>query len=113
MSDCDSGTSVLVVLVVAVVLVFPFLRCDGFKLAPDRESVEPQFFFFSKKRSSVLEERKEEMGYAGSPVKALPNTRRRILPPTPQQISFSSTTKVSGKWIWKHNHVSGALGKEG
>ena len=45
----------------------------------------------SKKRSSVLEDRKEEMGYAGSPVKAPPNTRRRILPPTPQQISFSST----------------------
>ena len=31
------------------------------------------------------------MGYEGSPVKAPPNTRRRIMPPTPQQISFSST----------------------
>ena len=32
-----------------------------------------------------------EMGYEGSPVKAPPNTRRRMTPPMLQQISFSST----------------------
>ena len=64
--------------------------CDGFSLDSDWEFVEPQSFSFSKKRSSVGEENQGEMGYEGSPVKAPPNTRRRIMPPTPQQISFSS-----------------------
>ena len=96
-SDCDSGTgtSVPVVLVVAAVLVSPSSVvtevCDGFSLDSDREFVEPLSFSFSRKRSSVLAENQGEMGYEGSPVKAPPNTRRRIMPPTPQQFSFSST----------------------
>ena len=31
------------------------------------------------------------MSYEGTPVKAPPSTRRRMMPPTPQQISHSST----------------------
>ena len=97
MSDGDSGTgtSVPVVLVVAVVHVSPSSVvtevCDGFSFVSDWEFVEPQSFSLSKKRSSVLEESQGEMGYEGSPVKARSNTRRRIMPTTPQQISFSST----------------------
>ena len=61
---------------------------------------------FSKKRSIVLEENQGEMGYEGTPVKARPNTRRRMLPPTPQQSSHSSMDGSSGK------RRSGVLVKE-
>ena len=96
-SDFDSGTGtcVMVVPVVAVVSVAPSSVvtevCDGFSLDSDWEFVEPQSFSFYKKRSSVWEENQGEMGYKGSPVKAPPNTRRWIMSPAPQQISFSST----------------------
>ena len=53
--------------------------------------MDTQSLSFSKKRSIVLEENQGEMSYEGTPVKAPPNTRRRMMPPTLQQISFSST----------------------
>ena len=43
---------------------------------------------------SELEETQGAMGYEGSPVKAPPNTRRRMMPPTQQQISHSSTDEI-------------------
>ena len=51
------------------------------------EFVEPQFFSFSKKRSIVWVENREEMSYEGTPVKAPPTSRRRMMPPTPQQLA--------------------------
>ena len=66
-------------------------RFGDVSLDSDWEFVEPQSSFFSKKRSSELEENQGEMGYEGSPVKASPYTRRRMMPPTPQQILHSST----------------------
>ena len=57
----------------------------------DWEFVEPQSCSFSKKRSIVWEEHREQMSYEGAPVKAPPNTGRRMMPPTPQQRSHSST----------------------
>ena len=60
------------------------------KMLHDR-GVGPQSFSFSKKRSFVCAKKHGEMGYEGSPVTALPNTRRRMTPPRPQQISFSPT----------------------
>ena len=99
-SDCDSeaGTSVPVVPVVLVVPVSPSSVvtevCDGFSLDSDWEFVEPQSFSFSQKRSSVLEENPGEMGYEGSPVKAPPPSRRRIIPPTPKGGSDSSVEET-------------------
>ena len=67
----------------------------------------------SKKRSSELEENQGEMmGYDGSPAKVLPNARRRMMPPTPQQISHSSTDESQCKRSWKRK-ASGAFRKEG
>ena len=43
--------------------------CDDVSLDSDWEPVEPQSFSFSKKRSVVLEENREEMRYEGTPVK--------------------------------------------
>ena len=57
----------------------------------DCEFVESKSFSLSRKRSSELEDNQGQMGYERSPVKAPPNTRRRMMPPTPQQISHSSS----------------------
>ena len=69
---------------VIVVLVSPSSVVTGLfedvSLDYDWEFVQPQSFSFSKKRSVVLEENREEMSYEGTPV----------LPPTPQQGSYSS-----------------------
>ena len=46
--------------------------------------------YHSKKRSIVWVENQEEMCYEGTPVKAPPASRRRMMPPTPQQSSYSS-----------------------
>ena len=65
--------------------------CDGFSLGSDWEFVESQSFPFCKKRSIVCAENQGEMSYEGTPVKAPPSTRRRMMPPTPQQIWLFST----------------------
>ena len=50
--------------------MFPWTRIKNFVGTAD---------LFSKKRSIVLEENQGETGYEGTPVKARPNTRRRML----------------------------------
>ena len=56
----------------------------------DWGAVEPQSFSFSRKRRAVCVENLENMSYEGTPVKALPASRRKIVPPTPQQRLQSS-----------------------
>ena len=69
-------------------------------------------FLSPNKRLSVLEEKQGEMGYEESPVKAPPNTRRRIMP-RHSKLRFLRRTNVSGKRIRKRNGASGAVRKEG
>ena len=92
--ELETRTDVSVVLVVIDVLVSPSFVviecCEDVSLDSDWDFVEPQSFSFSKKRSIVLEENRGEMSCEGTPVKALPNTERRMMPPTPQQSSHSS-----------------------
>ena len=76
------------------VLVFPFSvvteLCDGFSLRSDWEFVEPQSSSFSKKRSFVWTVSQEDIRYESSPVKAHLPSRRRMMPLTSQQSSYSS-----------------------
>ena len=117
LSECEPGTrtDVSAVLVVTDVLVSPssvVTDCwDGVSLDSDWEFVEPQSFSFSNKRSVVLEENREEMSYEGTPVKAPPNTRRRMVPPTPQQSSHSSTEERQWQAEMAYRKVLGVLGK--
>ena len=60
---------------------------DG--LDSDWELVEPESFSFSRKRPVVCAKKQQDMSYEGTPVKA-PPTSRRMMPPTPQQSSYSS-----------------------
>ena len=53
-------------------------------LDSDWEFVEPQSLSFSKKRSVVMVEYRQEMSHEGTPVEAPPATRRRMMP-TPRQ----------------------------
>ena len=82
------------VLVVADVLVFPSSAvvemCEALLSDSDREFVESQSFSFSKKRSFVCVENQEDMSYEGTPLRVPPTSRRRMMSPTPQQISHSS-----------------------
>ena len=79
----------LVVLVVTDVLVslssVVIVFCDDVSGESDGEFVEPQSSSFSKKRSLDCAVSQEEMRYEGSPVKALALSRRKMMPPTPQQ----------------------------
>ena len=52
--------------------------------------VGPQSFSFSRKRRAVCGKNQENMSDEGTPVKAPPASRRKIMPPTPQQCSPSS-----------------------
>ena len=85
---------VLALFDVAVVLVSPSSVvtevCDGFSLGSDWEFVEPQSFSFSKMRARVWTATQEEMRYESSHGKAPPLSRRRMMPPTPLQNSYSS-----------------------
>ena len=97
LSDCEPETrtnvsAVPVVTDVVVSLSSVVTECyEDVSLDSDWEFVQPQFFSFSKKRSIVWEENRGEMSYEGTPAKAPPKTRRRLVPPTPQQSSHSST----------------------
>ena len=51
----------------------------------DCEIVEPQSLSFSRKRPVFCVENQEDMNYDGTPVKAPPASRWKIVPPTPQQ----------------------------
>ena len=66
--------------------------CEDVSLHSDWDLLSRSPFLSpSKNRSIVLEENRGEMSHAVTPVKARPNTRRRMMPPTPQQSSHSST----------------------
>ena len=64
--------------------------CEGFSSDSVWEFVEPRSFSFFKNRSIFCVENQEDMSYEGTPVKTLPTSRRRRMPPTPQQRSHSS-----------------------
>ena len=56
----------------------------------DCEIVEPQSFSLSRRRQAVCVENQEDMNYDGTPMKAPPASRRKIMPPTPHQSLQSS-----------------------
>ena len=58
--------------------------------------MEPQSFSFSKKRAHSWTVTQEEMRFEGSQVKALPLSRKRMMPPTPLQHSCSSFEEEQG-----------------
>ena len=107
LSGCDSVTWTRLP-VVNDVLVSPSSAvsevCEGVSLDSDREFVEPQSSSFSKKRSIVWVENQDEMSYEGTPVKAPPTSRRRMLQPTPQQSSHSSIEDMQ----WQTAEVQGS-----
>ena len=100
LSDGDPGDWVGVLVVLAVkdvhVLVSPSSAvtetCEDVSLDSDWEYVESQSSSFSpkKKRSDVWAVPQGGMSYEGSPVKAPPASRRRMMPPATQQSSHSS-----------------------
>ena len=104
LSDCESGTRVEVLVVpdVTVVPVSPSSVvtefCDGFLCCPGWEFVEPQSFSFFMKRSHCCTVTHEEMRYESSQVKAPPQSRRRMRPPTPLQNSNSSFGEEQGRF---------------
>ena len=69
----------------------------GFSCCSDREFVEPQSFSFSEKRAHCSTVTQEEMRYEGSPLKALPLSRRRMTTPTPVQDSYNSFEREQGR----------------
>ena len=74
--------------VVTDVLVSPlfFFGCDERSFVVRLwEIVEPQSFSFSRKNQAVGVENEEDMKNEGTPVKASPASRRKTVPPTPQQ----------------------------
>ena len=70
-------------------------ECFGnVSLDSDWEFVEPQSSSLSKKRAYCWTVSQEGMRYESSPVTAPPLSRRRMMPPTPQQSSQSSIEEV-------------------
>ena len=61
----------------------------------ERDFVEPQSFSLSKKRNFACVEGQEDIIYEGTPVKAPPCPRRRMITPLPQQSSSSSMEEGS------------------
>ena len=96
LSDRESEVwvDVLVVLDVTDVPVSPSSVvtefCDGFSCCLEWEVVEPQSFSFSKKRSFYCTVTQEEMRCGSPHVKSPPLSRRRVVPPTPLENSYSS-----------------------
>ena len=66
------------------------------------EFVEPQSFSFSKKRAHSYTVTQEEMRFEGPQVKAPPPSRRRMMPPTPLQNSYSSFEEEQGHFEEKN-----------
>ena len=105
-SDCFSGvgTSGPVVPVVTDVPVSPSFVvtefCDAFSLRSDGVLVEPQPFF-SQQRAHSWTVTQEEMRCESSSARTPPPSRRRVMPPTPLQISHSlyeERQKLSNTW---------------
>ena len=68
----------------------------GYSFCSDGELVEPQSFSFSNTRAHSWTVTQEEMRFEGSQVKALPLSRKRMMPPTPLQHSYSSFEEEQG-----------------
>ena len=90
-SDCASGTGTNGPVVPVVTDVLVSLSsvvaevCHCFSLGSDWEFVEPQSFAFPKKRSFMRAENQRDE------LRRVASESRRMMPPTTQQISFSST----------------------
>ena len=72
--------------------------CDVPPCCSDGEFVEPQSFSFSKKRAHCCTHTQEEMRYEGSPLIALPLSRRRMTPPSLVQNSYTSFVRDHGRY---------------
>ena len=66
--------------------------CEVSSCCSEREFAEPQSFSF------CCTDKQEEMRYEGSPVKALPFSRRRMTPLTPMQNSCASFEEKQGSY---------------
>ena len=66
------------------------VMCEGVPSDSEWDFVKPQSFSFSKKRNFACVRNQEDMTYEGTPVKAPPCPKRRMMTPMPQQSSFSS-----------------------
>ena len=99
LSDCEPETRGDVSVVPDA--CFPFFSvvtefCDGFSCCSDWEYVEPQSFSFSTKRAHSRTVTQEGVRFESSQVKALQLSRRRTMPPTPLQNSYSSFEEEQG-----------------
>ena len=94
LSDRESEARVFVLEVLDVTDVLVFRSsvvtkfCDGFSCCSDWDVVEPQPFSSSKKRAHTCTV--TQVRFEGPQVKAPPPSRRRMVPPTPLQSSYSS-----------------------
>ena len=87
--------------------------CEDVSLDSDWAFVEPQSFSFSRKPRAVCVENEEDVSYEGTPVKTPPTSRRRMMPPTPEQSSQSWISRQSsGKLRWRSREAAGMLVKE-
>ena len=77
----------------------------------DWEFVEPPSSSFFKKRSAACVENQGSMSYEGTPVKAPPASRRKIMLPTPQQ-SLHSTIEAMQWQTEVEDQESCSYGKE-
>ena len=69
--------------------------CEDLPSDAEWDFVEPQSVFLSKKRNLACVEGQEDMNYDGTPVKAPPCPKRRMITPLPHQRSFSSMEEGS------------------
>ena len=67
--------------------------------------MEPQSLPFSKKRAHSCTVTQEEMRFEGQQVKAPPLSRRRMMPPTPLQNSYSSFEEEQGHFEEEKNQM--------
>ena len=116
LSDCKSESRAVVsaVLVVSDALVSPsslMTECfDEVSLDLDWEFVESQSFSFSMKRPFVGTVCQDIMT-CGSPVKASPLTRRRMMPSTPQETRIRRVRSGSGRQKWRYKEAAGVPAK--
>ena len=84
---------------------------DDVSLDPDREFLESLSFSFSKKRPFIGTVFQEIMRYEGSPVKASPLTRRRMILFSPQHSSIRRVRSGSGRQNWEYKEAAGVPAK--
>ena len=92
------------VLVVTVVLDSHsslVVMSEALLLDSDWEVVEPQSCSFSRKHEAFSVETQEDMNHDGTPVKAPSTSRRKMMPPTPQESPQPSIEACRWKWRWR------------